>query len=616
MDNKIAFFNDLKPLTSASPGESTRPLNAILFFLYRFNTGKLISDTNFFDVHFHTKDGYQLAGSLLFFFSLDHINKKKAENALFVEIESEVDSIDEDDYENITDLESNSSLKIYYQYAQESNTAFERPLINNFHLLPDALKGSIKQHDIFNFIYELILNKIWVDSDVFKTEYRNNILYIVFLYLSKHSDFRFNNNYESFVSWLALRGIQWFESDSDQQSLVTKEVYFHLVSYSLYLSFHIVNILLGKKLTSFSVSPPEELVYFFAERTDLRSTEMTAAESESIDEDEESFSDELSSNVKPVNDHKALPRKNSDAYKFIGSDIEESETINSSKKIIAEDFNYSARKLELFEISKLLNDDLIDVPTMSLNQAWCLIQDKWQFYLKSFSSRYFVMSDFVKSAIFNQLKSLKASIFSNWFELKSGSGQRLFIDVVAYDTFKIEFLTYEAKQIQTFMKERLKTKVCFEILEPQAKYLKGLGIFKETYDKQIIAEMRNEELVLKANGILDGITKDLLNSINLHMSNDIYLVNYFSKIDRDLEPPNYQMLDALLRISILSLLMITSDVSLTNVKKIIKSLIDPDIEYSAFDTFDKKQYQNQLVKELSITYRSRIDPSELLNLNQ
>lgn len=615
MDEKIAFFSDLKPTSIASTGEGIRPLNAFLKFLYQYNTSALINETKYFDVHFHTADHKQISGFLLLFFSVDHVVKSKTTDAEFVDIEAEIDSIDEDDYENITDLDSNSNLKLYYQYGKISDDIFVRPVLNKLSVLPKKLIDSFKQHDLLNFIFELIVKSIWTDSEVFKNEYRNNILFIVFIYLSKHIDFSFNNRYDSFISWLSLHGIQWFESESDSQSLHTKEVYCQLVTYSINLSYHIVKILLGSNIQCFTISPPEELVYFFAERTDLRAAQHPNTDENNFnEEDDENFSDEFTNDYNNVDNKNKFPEAKRDAYTLIGLDIEDSESQNTSKEIIAEDFNYLVRRSELYELSKILDAEVIDVPVMSLNQAWNLIQDKWQFYLKTFSSRYFDLSDFVRSAIFNQLKSLKSNIFSNWFDLKSGTAQNLYIDVVAYDTFKIEFLTYEAKHIQTFMKDRLKNKLSFEILAPQPKFLKNLGIFNDTYEKKIINKIRNDELVHKANGILDGITKDLLNSINLQLSNDIYLVNYFSQIDRDLEPPNYQLLDTLLRISILNLLMITSDVSLSDVKKIIKSLIDPDIEYSAFDTFDKKQYQNQLIKELSTSFRCRIDPADLLNL--
>ncbi len=51
--------------------------------------------------------------------------------------------------------------------------------------------------------------------------------------------------------------------------------------------------------------------------------------------------------------------------------------------------------------------------------------------------------------------------------------------------------------------------------------------------------------------------------------------------------------------------------SLNATKDLLNAITDPEIEVSAFDTFDRKQYQNQIVKELACSFRQRIDPSEL-----
>ncbi|SSO97597.1 Uncharacterised protein [Acinetobacter baumannii] len=117
------------------------------------------------------------------------------------------------------------------------------------------------------------------------------------------------------------------------------------------------------------------------------------------------------------------------------------------------------------------------------------------------------------------------------------------------------------------------------------------------------------------NGILDGVTKDLIDNINLHLSNDIYLVNYFSNVDKELEPPKYHLLDILLRTSVLNLIYVCPTASLNATKDLLNAITDPEIEVSAFDTFDRKQYQNQIVKELACSFRQRIDPSELLKLD-
>lgn len=620
MDKKLAFFNDLNPSAKAKSAKSNRILNVILRFLNCHNTGSLVDNTNYFNYNFQTKDKLQISGYLSFFFSVEQINKNKKNSEYIVEFQAEVETEDEDDYEDLTDLDLNSDLMIYYQYFPVDKTkidlVFYCPPVKDLEVISSSLKGSLKQNEIYNYIYDLIVNNIWTDSDVFKKIYRNNILYIVFLYISKHVDFTFNKSYEHFINWLTLHEINWCENDNDSQNLTTNELYCELISYSLFLSYHIIKILLGSKLSSYSISPSENLVYFFDDRTDLRSKQNSRSEpNNSYSEDEESFSDEFTQDGTPVIENKFVPAPTQNAYALIGSDEEDTEKVKVIKPIIEVDFNYEIRKKELYELNKELNDELNDVPTMSLNQAWSLIQDKWQFYLRSFTSRYFIMTDFVKSAISNQLKSLKSTIFANWFEIKSGHGQRLFIDVISYETFKIEFLTYESKEIKNFMKSHLKSKISFEILSPQAKYLKNLGIFNDTYEKHIIDKLKNEELALKANGILDGITKDLLNSINSQLSSDIYLVNYFSKIDRELEPPNYQILDSILRISILNLLKITPDVSVSDVKAQLKCLTDPNVDTSTFDGFDKKQYQNQIIKEISSNFRTRIDPAKLLNFS-
>ena len=226
------------------------------------------------------------------------------------------------------------------------------------------------------------------------------------------------------------------------------------------------------------------------------------------------------------------------------------------------------------------------------------------------------MNDFEKTAILKQLKSLKASIFMNWFDIKSGAGQHVFIDLVSYDTFKIEFLSSEAKMIQTYMKDRIKNQMYFETTAPQPKFLRNLkNLFNERVDTQKIKDIENTEVLLKVNGILDGVTKDLIDNINLHLSNDIYLVNYFSNVDKELEPPKYHLLDILLRTSVLNLIYVCPTASLNATKDLLNAITDPEIEVSAFDTFDRKQYQNQIVKELACSFRQRIDPSELLKLD-
>lgn len=306
-----------------------------------------------------------------------------------------------------------------------------------------------------------------------------------------------------------------------------------------------------------------------------------------------------------------------DAYLLVGADFEDSESNNSEKTIIAQDFNYQSRLSELYELSKIIKEDIIDAPIISINHAWNIVQDKWIFYLNTFSSSYFSMNDFEKLAILKQLKSLKNSIFINWFDIKSGSGQQVFIDLVSYDTFKIEFLSSEAKRIQGYMKDRIKDQMYFETIAPKPKFLKSIdNIFNDRVDSQKIKGIQNTELLLKVNGILDGVTKDLIDKINLHLSNDIYLVNYFSNVDKELEPPKYHLLDILLRTSVLNLIYVCPTATLNSVKDILNAITDPEIEVSAFETFDRKQYQNQIVKELACSFRQRIDPSELLKLDK
>ncbi|MCV9960211.1 hypothetical protein OIN76_20385, partial [Acinetobacter baumannii] len=139
-------------------------------------------------------------------------------------------------------------------------------------------------------------------------------------------------------------------------------------------------------------------------------------------EDDETFSTELSSAPVPAPSNKETP-KVTDAYLLVGADLEDSESTTSEKNVITQDFNYQARLNELYELSKFIKDEIIDAPIISINQAWNIVQDKWKFYLDTFSSSYFNMNDFEKTAILKQLKSLKASIFMNWFDIKSGAGQ-------------------------------------------------------------------------------------------------------------------------------------------------------------------------------------------------
>jgi hypothetical protein len=49
---------------------------------------------------------------------------------------------------------------------------------------------------------------------------------------------------------------------------------------------------------------------------------------------------------------------------------------------------------------------------------------------------------------------------------------------------------------------------------------------------------------------------------------------------------------------VLNLIYVCPTASLNATKDLLNAITDPEIEVSAFDTFDRKQYQNQIVKEL------------------
>lgn len=616
MDRNLVFFDDFNATSNASSGENHRSLNNVLFFLLNYHKGTSLAETIFFDTFYLTQDNHTLAGALPVLFSICQIDRSKGHTGQIVDIQIDQDYVDDDEYEPIIDIDETQSFNLFYQFVKPAAIDPVKLKLNQLAVLPDSLIDSIKHHELLNYILDLVVNKIWTDSDVFTTEHKNRFLYCVFVYLSKTLDLSFNNSHESFTSWLELRSITWFSSNEvDTSNFNTLELYIHAISYALKLANHVTKAIVNNKVIPFRVAPQDDLFYFFADRSDARTPIEENTPPYAPTEDDEEFSSELSGSpvaILTTNE----PPKVADAYLLVGADIEDSESYISEKTIIAQDFNYQARLSELYELSKIIKDEIIDAPIISINQAWNIVQDKWVFYLDTFSSSYFDMNDFEKTAILKQLKSLKTSIFINWFDIKSGAGQQVFIDLVTYDTFKIEFLSSEAKRIQGYMKDRIKDQMYFETMAPKPKFLRNLdNIFNERIDSQKIKDIKNSELLLKVNGILDGVTKDLINNINLHLSNDIYLVNYFSNVDKELEPPKYHLLDILLRTSVLNLIYVCPAATLNAVKDLINAITDPEIEVSAFESFDRKQYQNQIVKELACSFRQRIDPSELLKLD-
>ena len=616
MDTNLVFFDDFNATSNTSSGENHRSLINVLFFFLNYHKGTFLADTIFFDTHYQTIDNRNIVGVLPILFSICEIDRSKGHTGQIVDIQQDLNNVDEDDYELVIDIDDTQTFNLFYHFLKPSNDAPVKPHLNQLKVLPDNLIDSTKHHELLNYILALIENKIWTDSDVFTYEYKNRFLYCVFIYLSKTIDLSFNSSHDSFTSWLELRNLSWFGANEvDTSDFATLELYIHALSYTLKLANHIVKAIINNNVTPFKVAPQEELFYFFAERTDARSPNEETTPPYTPAEDDETFSTEHSSAPVPAPSNKETP-KVTDAYLLVGADLEDSESTTPEKNVITQDFNYQARLNELYELSKSIKDEIIDAPIISINQAWNIVQDKWKFYLDTFSSSYFNMNDFEKTAILKQLKSLKASIFMNWFDIKSGAGQQVFIDLVSYDTFKIEFLSSEAKMIQTYMKDRIKNQMYFETTAPQPKFLRNLkNLFNERVHTQKIKDIENTELLLKVNGILDGVTKDLIDNINLHLSNDIYLVNYFSNVDKELEPPKYHLLDILLRTSVLNLIYVCPTASLNATKDLLNAITDPEIEVSAFDTFDRKQYQNQIVKELACSFRQRIDPSELLKLD-
>ncbi|HCA5182285.1 TPA: hypothetical protein MW242_001890 [Acinetobacter baumannii] len=617
MECKSIYFNDLKPVSTATAGTAYRPLNMVLLFLCRYPDIDKLSELNFFDYFFVTKSDKYLHGCLDIYFTIFQINKKKSPSGFVVNLLPEVDALDEVDFEIVPDLDTSSAVKLFYEIEQTSKLSFERQNLNALLTLPDPLLNSIKQHELLDYIYSEIIDKIWVDSDTFKLPYRNTILYIVFIYLAKHINVRYNSTMESFSLWLQQKNISWPDTITNEVSAESSELYFSLIQYSFQLSYHIVRILLGhSQKSTFNISPPEQLYFFFEERSDVRFPDAARTVSDNyIYEDTEVFSEELDqqSTTHNLEEYNSTLKAN-DPYQLISSEIED-KPVEKIHQIIKPDFNYESRKNEVLDLLKLINDFVPDAPVMSINQAWKQIQDKWEFYVHSFSSRFFVNNEFVKIAILDQLKSLKKSIFQNWYQIKSSAGQRVFVELVSYETFKIEFLSLEAKHMQSSLKEHLKAILSIEIELNSPKFLKNLDIFQKRFDILPIREINNDELKLKANGILDGVYKDLLNTINVHLSNDIYFEELFSEFDKDLEPPNYKILDVLLRISLLNLSAIVDEISLTEAKKLISIFVDPQVEVNSFEHFDRKSYQNQLIKELADSYRSRIDPSKILRLD-
>lgn len=616
MDKKIVFFDDFNATANASSGGNHRSLNNVLFFFLNYHKGTSLADTIFFDTFYLTQDHRTLAGALPVLFSICQIERSIGHTGQIVDIQIDQDNVDDDEYEKIIDIDETQSFNLFYQFVKPSDIEPVKLKLNQLKVLPDTLIDSIKHHELLNYILDLVVNKVWTDSDVFTTECKNKFLYCVFVYLSKTLDLSFNNSHESFTSWLELRNLSWFSSNEvDTSNFNTLELYIHAISYTLKLANHVTKAIVNNKVIPFQIAPQDDLFYFFAERSDARSPTEEISPQYTPTEDEEEFSTELSrspASILAINE----PPKVANAYLLVGADFEDSESHNSEKLIIAQDFNYQSRLSELYELSKIIKEDIIDAPIISINQAWNIVQDKWRFYLDTFSSSYFSMNDFEKSAILKQLKSLKSSIFINWFDIKSGNGQQVFIDLVSYDTFKIEFLSSEAKRIQGYMKDRIKDQMYFETMAPKPKFLRSIdNIFNDRIDSQKIKDIQNTELLLKVNGILDGVTKDLISNINLHLSNDIYLVNYFSNVDKELEPPKYHLLDILLRTSVLNLIYVCPTATLNSVRDILNAITDPEIEVSAFETFDRKQYQNQIVKELACSFRQRIDPSELLKLD-
>ena len=49
-------------------------------------------------------------------------------------------------------------------------------------------------------------------------------------------------------------------------------------------------------------------------------------------------------------------------------------------------------------------------------------------------------------------------------------------------------------------------------------------------------------------------------------------------------------------------------------KYVLDNLLDPAIKSTEFESFDINGYKNEIIKEVSISFRRRINPSTLLNL--
>ena len=473
------------------------------------------------------------------------------------------------------------------------------------HEIPEA-----RHHEALDTLLDYV-QSLWLDSESFSNKHTKNILFVVFVVLSKKINFNFNNdNLGSLMRWFKINELVWFEVKYNDLNAESRAVYLALLEYALLLGSHVALILSNPNLQNNFLLPPKEIMDVIL--VNQLDSSLTGDESENY-EDDQVFSTELQS---PTKSKQPNPTYNNNTasvksgYSQLNTDLGLSDQV---VKVIEPNIQADQRKNELVSLQELIDSGLKDAPLISEHQAWKIVCDQWVFLNKMTKSKFIV--DRSKMAIIDQLMSLKEQLFNNWSDISSGNGQNKFIDSIAFETFKIEFLSHESKQILPTLKQNLYKVLKIEIDSKSPKYLQDSGIFKPITTYQPMANIENENSKVKVKGIVDSSIREIQNIINGFLSNDSTLKNYFYNCDKELDQPTLHMIDNFFRLAIFSIVYASqSQLCLKDMKTIIESIWQPDIESNAYNEFELRRYQLQLVNDLSATFRKRFSPKEILSL--
>lgn len=457
------------------------------------------------------------------------------------------------------------------------------------------------------------VQSLWLDSDNFSQKHTNNILFIVFIVLSKQINFNFNNDkLGSLMRWFKINELVWFEVKYNDLNAESREVYLALLEYALLLGSHVALSLTNPKLEKNFLLPPKEIMDVIL----INQGDSAEVHEELVNySDDDVFSVELQTTTKAKGNNQGDIKDDPSSisgYNQLNTDMGLSDQV---MKVIEPNIQADQRKKELVTLQDQIDSGLKDAALISEHQAWAIICDQWAFLNKMTKSKFIV--DRSKMAITDQLMSLKEQLFNNWSDITSGNGQNKFIDNIAFETFKIEFLTHESKQILPMLKQSLSKVLKIEIESKAPKYLNETGLFNPTITYQSIDEIENENTKVKAIGILDSSIKEIQNTINSFLSNDSNLKNYFFNCDKELDQPTLHLIDNFFRLAIFSTVYSSqSKLSLKDMKSIIENTWQPDIQNNAYNEFELRRYQLQLVNDLSATFKKRFSSKEILSLDQ